>query len=152
MKSPIFLIITPTFQLQIHYRLYFRSYSRKYTYFRYTNFNYVFSQQPHPQCHILIFALGEKVKSNLEVKLCRRCLLRVKVNQFRVENTLVKMSTTLFKGFDTSTTLKCPPRSFAHWTLTFLASLWTTYCGAAPGDLVNQLTDCAAFSLTLFTS
>ena len=47
--------------------LYLRSYNRKCTYFRYTNFDFVtyFSNslipKPHPQCHILILASGEKL-------------------------------------------------------------------------------------------
>ena len=35
----------------------------------------IFCWQPHPQCHILIFAPGEKTRSNLEVKFYKMCLV-----------------------------------------------------------------------------
>ena len=36
--------------------------------------SYAFSSQPHPQCHILVFAPGERIKGKPEVKLCKMCL------------------------------------------------------------------------------
>ena len=93
MKAPYFLIITQKFQLQIHYTL------------QVIAENVAISDIPililcifitasSPMSHI--FAPKEKIKSYLEVKLCKMCL-RVKINQFRMENTHVKMGTTLFK-------------------------------------------------------
>ena len=54
--------------------LYFRSYSRKCTYFRYTSFDFLmyFHYSLVPSV-TYIFTPGEKVKSNLEVKLCKMC-------------------------------------------------------------------------------
>ena len=36
--------------------------------------SYVFLKQPHPQCHMLVFAQGEKIKSKLQQKMCKMCL------------------------------------------------------------------------------
>ena len=55
--------------------LHFGSYSIKCTFFKYTNFDFLMSfHTASSQCHMLIFSLGEKMKSNLEVKLCKMCL------------------------------------------------------------------------------
>ena len=71
MKGHIFLIVTPKFKLESHYTLEVK----KYLFPVYQLlFAYVFSYQSHPQCHIIVFVPGEKIKSKREVKLCKMCL------------------------------------------------------------------------------
>ena len=91
--SPYFSHYNPQ-NLSFEFTIIRSLYSRKCTYFLYTNFDFLmyFHNSLIPS-DILTFAPGEKIKSNLEVQLCKMCL-RVKVNQFRVENTHVKMGTT----------------------------------------------------------
>ena len=69
--------------------IYFGSYGRKCTLFWYTNFDVCIFITQH---HFLIFAPGEKIRSNLEVKLYKMCL-RDQGWSFNGENTHVKMGT-----------------------------------------------------------
>ena len=79
MKLIFFLLITTLkFQLQIHHTLKVKS--RKYTYFRYKKNDFlIYFHNRHipsiPVSHIFFFAPGEKIRSNLEVKLYKRVVL-----------------------------------------------------------------------------
>ena len=66
-ESPYCSHYYPKFPGQIH----FGSYNRKCTHFWYTNFDFLICIfiTASPRCHILIFAPGEQIRSNLEVKL-----------------------------------------------------------------------------------
>ena len=95
MKTHIFSHCNPKFQLQIHYTLEVIA-ENVYLFPIYQFwFIYVFSLQPHPQGHFLIFSQGEKIRSNFEVKLYKMCL-RDQSRSVKSENTHVKMDTTLF--------------------------------------------------------
>ena len=80
MKVHIFLIIIPKFQLQIHYTL--EVTAEKYTYFRYTNFDFLmfFHNSLIPSVTYLFLPQERKLKVTL----------------IKVENTHVQMGTTLF--------------------------------------------------------
>ena len=80
------------FPLQIHYAL--EVIAENVPISRHTNLDfYVFSKQPHPQCHILIFAPGEKIGSNLKEELYKLCL-KGQVQSVESEN--VKMGTSAY--------------------------------------------------------
>ena len=94
MKAHIFLIITPKFQLRIHCTLAVVAENVPFSSIPILIFSCIFITVS-PQCHILIFASGEKTRSN-EVKLYKMCL-RGQCRSVKSENTHVKMGTTLFK-------------------------------------------------------
>ena len=72
MKAHVFLIITPTFQPQIHYTLKVKAENVPSSGIPIFIF---LCKQPHPQCQILVFCPGEKIKSQLEVNLRKMCLV-----------------------------------------------------------------------------
>ena len=92
MKAHICLIITQKFQHQIHYTLEFIAD------FQYTNIYFLiyFHISLILSVTYLFFAPGEKIKSQLEVKLCKMCL-GDQGQSIQIEITHVKMDTTPFK-------------------------------------------------------
>ena len=72
-ESPYFCHYNP--KISAPNSLYFGSYNRKCTYFWYTNFDFLmyFHNSLIPSATYLFFAPGEKIKSNLEVKLYKMC-------------------------------------------------------------------------------
>ena len=86
MKAHIFLIITPKYQLWIHYTFALIAENAPISGIPILIFLSIFITAS-PQCHILIFASGEKTRSNLEVKFYKMCLgvtvyqLRVKIHE-----------------------------------------------------------------------
>ena len=89
-ESPYFTHYNP--QISASNSLYFGNYSRKCTDIRYTNF-YILMYFHNSLIPILVFAPWEKKKVNFR-KICAKCVLGVKVKQFRVEIAHVKMGTT----------------------------------------------------------
>ena len=122
-ESPYFSNYNPKISTSIP--LYFRSYSKicssitfevtaKYVPVYQFWFSYVFSQQPHPQCHILIFVPGEKIKATLRWN-CTKCVLGAKVNQLRVKNRHVKMATSPVRwNEDEKKTCKQTNKQYKH--------------------------------------
>ena len=66
----------------------------------------IFITASYPRCHIPIFAPGEKIKSNLEVKLCKMCLRGQGQSAESGKYTHVKMGTTpLILKFESNQTV-----------------------------------------------
>ena len=127
MKANIFLIIIPKFQLRIHYTLADIAENVPISgtlilIFFLCIFITASSQVSHS--YILIFAPGEKIRSNLEVKLYKMCL-RGQGWSVKSENTHVKMGTsplTISIGSLLGKTLTPPPPP-TQTTTTFLCML-----------------------------
>ena len=96
-KSPYFSHYNP--KISSSNSLYFRSYSRKCTYFRFTNFDFLmyFHNSLIPSVTFLFLPKDRKIRSNLEVKLYKMCL-RGHCWLVKSENTHVKMGTYHFKN------------------------------------------------------
>ena len=97
MKAHIVFIITPNLQLQIHYTL--AAFENVPSFgIPILIFLCIFITASSPVSHSYIFASGEKIRNNLDVKLYKKCL-RGQGPSVKGENTHVKMSTYLFKYF-----------------------------------------------------
>ena len=96
MKALIFLIITLKFQLQIYYTLAVTAESIPISSVPILIFLCIFITASS-QCHILIFAPREKIRSNLEVKLYKMCPMG-QGRSVSSENTQVKIGTSSLKA------------------------------------------------------
>ena len=126
MKAHFFLIITPKFQLQIHYTWAViakkKKKKKKNSYFRYTNCDFLmyFHNSLIPSVTFLFLSQKEKLTSNLEVKLHKMCLSGQSPSVNLSENTHIKMGTThlwWFFFFFSPFKISCPCWAFLHWLI-----------------------------------
>ena len=96
MIAHIFLIVTPKFQLQIHYSLEVIAENVPISGIPIFNFLFIFITASSTVSHTCFCPRRENKKVTLKL-ICAKCVIGVKVNQFRFENTPVKMGTAPFK-------------------------------------------------------